>query len=191
MNDIDADTRAEAEQPASGESLKSGFIDIFLQEFRRLKRIVAGMGLNASDAEDVLQNVSIQALQQTGKYRNADEAVRWLIKVTVNQCLTEYRRHRRFGRAASEILKRRLETKAHSTGPDQKAIDAEELEIVRESLRELDDSLLVPLVLRYFCELNSKMISEILNLNPSTVRGRLREGRMILAKKLLERGIEQ
>ena len=39
-------------------------------------------------------------------------------------------------------------------------------------------------------EIASKEIGEILDLSPSTVRSRLREARMILAKGLLERGVE-
>ena len=69
-------------------------------------------------------------------------------------------------------------------------IIAEELEIARESLRELDDSLLGPMVLGYFCDLNSKEVGKILALSPSTVRSRQREARMILARRLVERGVE-
>ncbi len=86
------------------------------------------------------------------------------------------------------MLKRRSETKMDSTA--ENVIVAEELEIVRKSLQELDNSLLTPMVLRYFCDLNSKEVGKILSLSPSTVRSRLREARMILAKRLIERGVE-
>ena len=170
-------------------------MDVFSAELWRLKRIIAGMGLSASDGEDVLQDVSIRALK---KHRedsrtalpSREDHVRWLIKVTVNRCLMEHRLRRTFRKHAGEILKRRLETKTASKPAVENAIIAEELEIVRESLQKLDDSLLGPMVLRYFCDLNSKEVSEILSLSPSTVRSRLREARMILAKRLLERGIE-
>jgi len=170
-------------------------MDVFSAEFCRLKRIIAGMGLNASDGEDVLQDVSIRALkEQRSGSRTAlpsrKDNVRWLIKVTVNRCLMEHRRRRTFRRHAREILKRKLENKTASKPADEKAIVAEELEIVRESLQKLDDSLLVPMVLRYFCDLNSKEVGEILALSPSTIRSRLREARTILAKRLLERGVE-
>lgn len=152
-------------------------------------------GIDASDGEDVLQDVSIRALK---KHRSSSQTalpsreddVRWLIKVTVNRCLMEHRRRRTFRRHAREILKRRQETKTASKPVDEKAIVAEELEIVRESLQKLDDSLLAPMVLRYICDLNSKEIGEILALSPSTVRSRLREARINLAKRLLERGVE-
>jgi RNA polymerase sigma-70 factor (ECF subfamily) len=178
------------DQAAGERSSEANFVDIFFAELGRLRRIIAGMGLGASDAEDVLQDVAIQALRQTGKYRSREYGFRWLIKVTVNRCLTEFRRRKRFRRKASEILKRRPETKTDSTTVENKAIVAEELEIMRKTLQEMDESLLAPMVLRYFCDMNSREIGEILSLSPSNVRSRLRKARMNLAKRLVERGIE-
>lgn len=188
MNEINSDFAADANQAAGERPPESNFVDVFLAELGHLKRIVAGMGLNASDAEDVLQDVSIQVLRRSGKYQTKKDSVRWLIKVTVNRCLIEHRRRRSFRRRASEILKRRSETKTDPTA--EKVIVAEELEIVRESLQKLDETLLMPMVLRYFCDLNSREVGEILAMSPSTVRSRLREARMILAKRLIERGVE-
>jgi RNA polymerase sigma factor (sigma-70 family) len=190
VNEINADFAAEAYQAAGERPSRLNLMEVFLAELGRLRRIIAGMGLNASDGEDVLQDVSIRALKQPGKIRTKEDGVRWLIKVTINRCLMEHRRRRSFCRRACEILKGQPGAKTASKGTDEKVIVAEELEIVRESLRELDESLLVPIVLRYFCDLNSSRVGEILALSPSTVRSRLREARMILAKRLLERGVE-
>ncbi len=197
MNEKNADFEAvlgapngEAGQAASEWSSDINFVDIFLAELGPLKRIVAGMGLSASDAEDILQDVSIRALEQPGRSRTKEQCVRWLIKVTVNRCLTEFRRRQRFRRKASEILKRRSETKADLTTSGHNVIVAEELEIVRECLLELDETLLPPIVLRYFCGLDSREVGEILAMSPVTVRSRLRKARMILARRLIKRGIE-
>jgi RNA polymerase sigma factor (sigma-70 family) len=176
---------------ASNECLpESNLMNVFSAEYGHLKRIIAGMGLSASDGEDVLQDVSIKALKQTRALESPEDGMRWLIKITVNRCLMEHRSRRTFRRHANEILKRRLETKTASKAAVENVIVAEELEIVRESLQKLGDSLLAPMVLRYFCDLNSKEVGKILALGPSTVRSRLREARLILAKGLLERGIE-
>ena len=185
-----ADFEAEADQAASERSSEANFVGVFFAEMGRLKRIIAGMGLGASDAEDVLQDVVIQALRRTGKGQTKEDGIRWLIKVTVNRCLMEHRRRRSFCRKAPEILKRRSETATNLTAADKNVIVTEEIEIMRETLQELDESLLMPMVLRYFCDLNSKEIGGILGSNPSTVRSRMREARMILAKRLVERGIE-
>ena len=189
MNEMNSDFAADAYQAADERSSKLN-LNIFLAELGRLKRIMAGFGLSVQDGEDVLQDVSIKALKHFEKYRNREDSIRWLIKVTVNRCLMEHRRRRSFRRRVGEILKRWSENKTASKRTDEKVIVAEELEIVRESLQELDNSLLGPTILRYFCDFNSKEVGEILGLNPSTVRSRLREARMILAKRLLERGVE-
>ena len=197
MNEKNADFEAvlgapngEAGQAASEWSSDINFVDIFLAELGLLRKIVAGMGLSVSDAEDILQDVSIRALQHQGRCRTKEQCVRWLVKVTVNRCLTEFRRRRRFRRKASEILKRRSETESDLTTSEQNVIAAEELEIVRECLREMDETLLPPMVLRYFCDLDSREVGEILAMGPSAVRSRLRKARMILAKRLIERGVE-
>jgi RNA polymerase sigma-70 factor (ECF subfamily) len=189
VNETNAGFAEKLNQAAGKQSSNSKLMNIFLTELGRLKRIVAGFGLSSSDGEDVLQDVSIQALKQSGKCQSREDSVQWLIKVTVNRCLMEHRRRRSFRRQASEILKRRAETKTKPKGTDEKVINAEELEIVRQSMQKLDDSLLGPVVLRYFCDLNSSQVGEILGLKASTVRSRLREARMFLAKRLLERGI--
>jgi RNA polymerase sigma-70 factor (ECF subfamily) len=190
VDQTNPDFAGQADQAANELSGRPNLAGVFLAERERLKRIVAGMGLSASDGEDALQDVSIQALQRQDAFASKAESVRWLIKVTVNRCLMEHRRRRSFQRHASEILRRREEISPRSDRADRKAIVAEELEIVRETLQELDGSLLAPLVLRYFCDLNSTEIGKILDLNQSTVRSRLREARLILAKQLTQRGIE-
>jgi DNA-directed RNA polymerase specialized sigma24 family protein len=125
----------------AGEMLsESSLMDIFNAELWRLKRIIAGMGLSDSDGEDVLQDISIKALKQRiagpqTALLSREDGVKWLIKVTVNRCLMEHRRRRTFRRHAGEILKQRLDTKTTSSPSDEKAIVAEELEIVRESLQ--------------------------------------------------------
>jgi RNA polymerase sigma factor (sigma-70 family) len=187
VNEINPNFTAKLKQ-AAGQQKSNSTLGTFFTEIGRLKRIVAGFGLSPSDGEDVLQDVSIKALERSGENRSQKEYIRWLTKVTVNRCLTEHRRRRSFRRNAQKILLRQKRNNFNST--DEKTILAEELEIVRQSLQKLDESLLGPVILRYFCEFNSKEVAEILGLKSSTVRSRLREARMKLAKQLLERGVE-
>lgn len=190
VDEISEDLAAQAELRAGHRASKPNLLDVFSAEQGWLKRIAAGMGLSGADCDDVLQDVSMQALKRTGKFQSRKDCLRWLTTVTVNRCLMEHRRRRTFRRRASEILERRSAADTHSKPTQERAISAEELGIVRESLRQLDGHLLAPMVLGYFCDLNSGEIAEILNLNPSTVRGRLREARLILARRLIQRGIE-
>jgi len=64
VDNISADFMVEADHAADELLSESSMMDVFSAELRRLKRIIAGMGLSASDGEDVLQDVSIRALKQ-------------------------------------------------------------------------------------------------------------------------------
>jgi len=159
-------------------------VEVYTACLGRLKQVAAGMGFGAADAEDVLGEVFLEALKGKTEFRSEREARNWLLRVTVNRCLLEYRRRKRFRRAAEEILKRQEQNQSSDQQPEDRIIRAEEMEAVRRGLQELEGELLTPLVLRYFMDLNSSEIGEILALNPNTVRSRLREGRLKLAKKL-------
>lgn len=165
---------------------------VFLREQDPLRRIAAGMGIAGADIDDVLQDVSVQVLKQPDQFEHEGAMTRWLIKTTINRCLTEHRR--RFRRKIPKILRQRPELEQALTmgTPDatSRAAVTEELEIVRRTMAELDPSLLELVVLRYFCGLDSNEIGRTLGLNASTARCRLREARMILARKLMQRGVE-
>jgi len=167
-----------------------GLMDVFLRERERLMRIAAGMGMAQSDADDVLQDVSIQVLKNADRFEQENVMTRWLITTTVNHCLTEHRK--RFRQKTLRILRRRPDMADGLMGGDgQDRVGlSEELDVVRRTLVELDPSLLLAVVLRYFCDMASGEIAETLEWNASTVRSRLREARLILAGKLLQRGIE-
>lgn len=188
MNEISAEIDLELEYDAGAEAMELNLVEIFLAQQSTFKRIAAGMGLNAPDAEDVLQNVSMKAMQNAALFQAKQEGLKWLAKVTVNECLEIHRRRKSFRKSANEILERKSQVQANSA--DKNAIIAEELEIMRQSLKKLDADLLGPVVLRYFCDFSSNEISEILQQKPSTIRGRLRDARLILAKTLLKRGVE-
>lgn len=170
----------------------AAFERVFMEHQEDLKRIIAGMGLGPSDAEDVLQDVFIEARRRPGTYRGDGQAARWLMRVTVNRCLLEYRRRDRFSRNAAEIIARRgpRDSASIQSGPDDRLARAEALEQIRSGLRELDESLLAPLVLRYYVGLDSGEIGEVLDMSASTVRSRLRAGRLALARKLNRHGVE-
>jgi RNA polymerase sigma factor (sigma-70 family) len=180
---VDVDARGDERDP------DRGFSAAYLQQLPQLRRVVAGTGFDAADAEDILQDVYLQASQRPGEYRGAAEAKHWLLRVTVNRCLLEYRRRRRFRRAAEEILRRPVSNESGNPGdPPGGSATVDELESVRRGLRQMDGRAGALLVLRYFCELDATQIGEILQWPPSTVRSRLRLARLELAEMLKERG---
>jgi RNA polymerase sigma-70 factor (ECF subfamily) len=189
--DVNGATLVGTLDAAANDGAAGSLAAALVEALPRLKRIVAGMGLGPADADDILQDVFLDASRRPGQYRGPEQAERWLVRVTVNRCLLEYRRRSRFRHAAAEILRRRQAREPAAPALDGATADtAEEIELIRETLRELDGSLAAPLVLRYFCDYNATQIGEILNLPPATVRGRLRAARRFLAERLIKRGVE-
>jgi RNA polymerase sigma factor (sigma-70 family) len=188
MASVAADTRATANRKSpladDPQTPQAGLEAVFQQVSGRIRKLVAGMGLGP-DADDILMDVFVQASQRPPEARGHAATAAWLMRVAANRCMLEFRGRQRFRRHAREVLRRQS---AGGRPPPDALAREEELEAVREALQQLEPALLAPLVLRYFCELNSVQISEILQIPPGTVRSHLRTGRMILAERLIKRG---
>ncbi|MCH8215817.1 MAG: RNA polymerase sigma factor [Planctomycetes bacterium] len=166
-------------------------IDVFLARRPDLWRVAAGMGYGVADAEDVLQDVSLKAKNEDQAWQSEANCYRWLVRVTVNRCLSQRRSRSRFTRHTARIWEKQMSTEVDRDSGAGEAAQAEELECVRNSLEELTPKLLMPLTLRYFCDMKSDQIGEILATPASTIRARLRQGRLILAKQLAKREIRR
>jgi RNA polymerase sigma-70 factor (ECF subfamily) len=163
---------------------------IFFKEIERLRRLLIGMGISFQDGEDILQDVYLEALREPPKFQGDVENARWLMRVTVNKCTLKFRLEKRNQRAKNEISQRCAGQEKTQPGPEKKIIQNEETFAMKQCLYEMDESFTVPLVMKYFCGLNSSQISEILELKPGAVRKRLYRGREILAEMLLKKGIK-
>ncbi|MEJ2702652.1 MAG: RNA polymerase sigma factor [Sedimentisphaerales bacterium] len=163
---------------------------VFMGHVERLRRLVVGMGLSAEDGDDILQDVYLEVVKRPPEGRSDSEAARWLIRVTVNRCLLEYRRRKRDRRAAKEVLQQWTELEHNAAGPERQAIRAEEIEAIMQCLGEMNESIRMPLAMKYYSGFNANEIGGILGLEPGTVRKRLYDGRIALAKALTQKGIK-
>jgi RNA polymerase sigma-70 factor (ECF subfamily) len=182
---VDAESDKHHDQAAPRVETSVPATTAFLDGFEMLKRVVAGLGLGTADAQDVLQDVYLQASQQ-GKSLPAGQARAWLVRVTVNRAMLEHRRRKRVHQATVRAAWDR--TERETPQPDVAAERSEDLAAVRRAMQDLDESLMVVLSLRYFADLDSTQIGEALDLPPSTVRRRLHDARLILARQLTEKG---
>jgi RNA polymerase sigma factor (sigma-70 family) len=213
---------------ASGLSPNGSFprllASVWPQEAPRLAALAAGMGLAREAAADVLQDVFLRALvsppplnrvpvgsgdrgdsassgvagDREGNHR--EQLVRWLFRVTANECRLAHRQSGRRQRLWSVLAEEKLaaekpagELPAASDGTEDSAASAVASVQFAELRREVDaalarleepDRLLV--VLRYFVNWNSRQIAELVEQPESTVRGRLRACRLRLASELGE-----
>ncbi len=148
-----------------------------------LAALAAGLGLTHDEAADVLQDVYLTALRQPPAIADDEDLVRWLFRVTANRCRLAHRRRGRWRRVWNSLAaawKSDGSVSGVSIGELRREVDA--------ALAKLtgDDRLLV--VLRYFANLNSRQIAEIVDQPESTIRSRLRAARRRLAEELAEWG---
>ena len=127
-----------------------------------LLRYAQSLCRRKEDAEDLLQQAYLKALQNMDGFRGAHplQVKGWLIRTIKNQYVDNYRRQKRFGdyEEAPEP--------AFEAYIDDTLITADLLETLPVHLR-------TPVILRYLHDYNSHEIGEILGLNASTVRSRL------------------
>jgi RNA polymerase sigma-70 factor (ECF subfamily) len=151
---------------------------VWSEQAGQLAALALGLGLKRDQAADVLQDVYVSAIQQPPAIDDAVGLKRWLFRVTVNRCHLEHRRRsrwRRLWRSLSVAWRGKT-----LTGQ----VDAELKAEVDQALAKLaaDDRALV--AMRYFSDLNSREIAEIVGIPEATVRDRLRAARLRLAKEL-------
>ncbi len=127
---------------------------------------------DAADADDVAQDVFLKLLKRTEPFDGDEHQRNWLLRVTVNECKSLFRRPwRRMEDIASYI-------------DALPAASPESRDLLVEVMR-LPEKYRVPLVLFYYAELPTQQIAELLRVAPATVRTRLSRGRERL-RNLLE-----
>jgi len=148
----------------------------------RLARMTVGLGLRGDRAADALQDVYLMAVQKPPAIVDETELLQWLFRVTVNRCHLEHRRKSRWQRMWSSL--------ASAWRPAVQRGFAEALgELkgdVERALGTLSDEDRTLVAMRYFSDLNSRQIAEMVGMPEATVRGRLRTARRKLADELAD-----
>lgn len=148
-----------------------------------LARLAAAFGARGDDADDIVQDVFARAAAGGTDGLDVAAIEPYLRRMTVNRCMLEHRRRSRRRRLIDRLKSWFLRAEP-TTHPAESAGEREEREMVRSALASMDESLRTVLVLRYYENLDSRQIGQTLNLNDSTVRSRLRAGRLALANAL-------
>jgi RNA polymerase sigma factor (sigma-70 family) len=151
-----------------------------------LSRFIRAMTADTHRAEDILHDVYLAAWRKCPEELNRESLRKWLYRVSANRCHLEHRRRARW-RLAFDGLSRLCRPSAASSDALTRQ---EELELVRRAIEDLAPVQKSIVMMRYFCELDSKQIGEILELPDSTVRSHLRLARQRLAEILKQRGYE-
>jgi len=154
--------------------------EIWGENEARLAKLAIGLGLPGDQAADVLQDVYLMAIHKPPAIVDRVELRRWLFRVTANRCHLEHRLRSRWRRLWSSL--ETVWTTSHRIGTSP--VCGELKQDVNRALATLTDDDRKLVVMRYFSDLNSREIADIVGMPEATVRGHLRAARRKLADEL-------
>ncbi|HKX82742.1 MAG TPA: sigma-70 family RNA polymerase sigma factor [Pyrinomonadaceae bacterium] len=155
--------------------------ELFTMHQRRVYSIALNFfGGDANRADDITQQVFLKLFTKMS-FRGNSEFTTWLYRMTVNTCIDETRKGRRFFgladwfSAGEPAVKFSIEDK----------IESAEIAIqVQGAMKSLKPKYRLPLLLKYVEGLSYHEIASVLECSIGTVSSRMNRGHKILAEKL-------
>jgi RNA polymerase sigma-70 factor (ECF subfamily) len=157
---------------------------------------------NAADAQDMVQDVFLQAYRKWHTFKGNASPGTWLYAIAARSCKARMRRKGGIDRrmpAVSQLMPWN-ETKnvdladferdplhADQQGPVGSAIVRESARAVHEAILTLPESFRVPLVLKEMLELSIEDVAAALNIKPETIKTRVHRARLLLRKAIMAR----
>jgi RNA polymerase sigma-70 factor (ECF subfamily) len=146
---------------------------------------------NREDAQDTMQKTLLKVVSRMHRFEDPKALAVWLYKVAKTQCLMSRRKSvyapkvrvsfnelNRGRRIALEPLARPDST------PEDRAMQRERRQLVRQAVMKLPPSHRLPLVLHDMEELSTRNAADILGITEGTLRVRLHRARLFLRKEL-------
>lgn len=130
-------------------------------------------------AEDVTQQVFLKIFKKITDFRGDAELTTWIYRMTVNTCIDEQRKTRRFFSIENFFGEFRIRKT-----PDEKFERKEVSVEVQKAIATLKPKFRLPILLKYSEGLSYEEISKILDCSMGTIASRLNRGHKMLAQKL-------
>jgi len=143
------------------------------------------------EAEDLAQNVFLQAYKSRARYKQTAKFSTWLFTIARNLCLNEVRRRSRHpaesieeAHAEHEDQPRQQYEDKSQIAPPEKLLHGELAQKIEEALGELPENQRTAILLCRQDELSYEEIAEILDCSLSATKSLIHRGRETLKEKL-------
>ena len=157
--------------------------EAFTQLVREHKRVIFAIAYgrlgSSHDAEDVVQEVFIEAYRNFHKLLGHRKVSAWLYKAPVYRCKDHMR-------SKSRRQRRELEFATPANPSTGRRVDDNRAETVIEAIGRLPEKYRVVVMLKHFAMLSYAEISKMTGLSKTTIDGRLRSAKRTLKKTLTE-----
>lgn len=139
------------------------------------------MGGNCHDAEDVLSQAMLKALNAWPKYASKTiHPKAWLTQIIYNFCMDVHRKRKR----EAKLFANHLELAAKEEFLESNILHLEKWTYLYQRIESLPDKLRRPFILRYVLEKSYPDIAKQLAISEQNVRQRIKKARSILKKQL-------
>ena len=166
------------------EDCRRGDRDAFRVLFETFKDRVYTVALNFSGnpemAHDITQDVFVKLFDSIRGFREEANFRTWLFRITVNACIDEQRRRKRFLPLSefAAVLVARI--RSQEVQISQLQVSSQ----IQSVIVTLAPRLRIPILLRYVEDLSYGEIAEVLNCSIGTVSSRISRGHKLLAQRL-------
>jgi RNA polymerase sigma-70 factor (ECF subfamily) len=194
------------QEPAAGDPVEEAIPRLVELYGPRLYALASRMCGHAADAQDMVQEVFLQAHRKWHTFKGDASPGTWLHAIAARSCKARMRRKGGIDRrmpAVSQLMPWDEKTNVdldglagarggaaaseHGDGPVRTAIERESARAVHEAILALPEHFRVPLVLKEMLELSIEDVAQALQIKPETVKTRVHRARLLLRKAILER----
>lgn len=138
---------------------------------------------NRADADDIAQDVFVEAFQSIHKFRSEANLRTWLYRIAINKTLNFMKRQKRhtFTDDFTKIKNDSLEAEV----TDHASEDAERKQVLDKAIQSLSKNQRIAFTLHKIDEKSYKEISDIMNVSISSVESLMHRAKTNLQKKLV------
>ena len=156
---------------------RSAFTQLVTDHQDRLFASMLQVTGSPDEAEEVVQEAFIRAFMKLDTFQRQSQFFTWLYRIAFNSALTRKRRKR--ARVSLDHCREEngLEIAGDVDGVDERMLQQERVNMVRDGLQMLSDEHRSILVLREMEGHSYELIAEILEISIGTVRSRLNRAR--------------
>jgi len=149
-------------------------------------RTAMGFVHNKEDAEDLTQDVFIRIFQSLGNFREQAALSTWIYRITVNLSLNYVNANKieRFFELTEEKILNIFNRRDDSRNPEQRMIDEERDQAIRNAIDKLSDKQRTAFILSKYEELSQKEIAAVMQTTEGAVEQHLQRAKASLQKKI-------
>jgi RNA polymerase sigma-70 factor (ECF subfamily) len=137
------------------------------------------------EAEDLTQDIFLKIFKSLDSFDRRANFQTWLISVSRNLCIDHYRSVRKERETIDRhVDASELSPRSHEPGPMASLEQRDRVDLLREALSALPETLRSAVVMRDLQELSYQEIADRLKLPEGTVKSRINRGRHELARRI-------